>query len=335
MKRPFALTSRIENAVNPEDLALIPGSNWVVATSMADISGRRGCLYAIDASTRRCCMLYGADDFDRDGPKADAKVAYGPEVYAPGFTPHGLALGPGEDMRSHALYVVNHYPFDSVEVFLLRLGAGGPSVAWVESLRLPAGACGNDVVVLPEGGLALTNMLDPRDTQTLAKMEAGSPTGCVLEWRRDRGWTSAPGSALSGPNGVEVSPDGEFLFVSSWSSANSVVRLPRAAPTAPRVATRTGVLGDNLAWASDGLLIATGQCACPIAFAAETRAATHLRTPFATYKIDPATMEIAETLILHDGRDGFGAGTVAIEVGKELWVGSSRSSTIACFSRTE
>jgi hypothetical protein len=335
MKRPFSLTSRIENAVNPEDLALIPGSNWVVATSMADISGRRGCLYAIDASTRRCRMLYGADDFDRDGPKADAEVAYGPEVHAPGFTPHGLALGPGEDMRSHALYVVNHYPFDSVEVFLLRLGTDGPSAAWVESLRLPAGACGNDVVVLPDGGLALTNMLDPRDTQTLAKMEAGSPTGCVLEWRRDRGWTSAPDSALSGPNGVEVSPDGEFLFVSSWSTAGSVVRLPRGQRRGPKAEARTGTLNDNLAWSADGKLLATGQYGSPRTFSVDYKSRTHLRTPFATYKIDPATMEIVETLICHDGRDGFGAGTVAIEVGDELWVGSSRSSTIACFSRTE
>ena len=47
-------------------------------------------------------------------------------------------------------------------------------------------------------------------------------------------------------------------------------------------------------------------------------------------KINPNTLKVQE-LIRQPNSEAFGAGTVAVEVGKELWVGSFRGDRIARF----
>jgi hypothetical protein len=47
-------------------------------------------------------------------------------------------------------------------------------------------------------------------------------------------------------------------------------------------------------------------------------------------KIDPATLKVQE-LIRHPNSAEFGSGTVAVQVGKEIWVGSFRGDRIAIF----
>ena len=45
-------------------------------------------------------------------------------------------------------------------------------------------------------------------------------------------------------------------------------------------------------------------------------------------KVDPKTLRVRE-IVRHADTPAFGAGTVAVEVGKELWVGSFRGNRIA------
>jgi hypothetical protein len=70
----------------------------------------------------------------------------------------------------------------------------------------------------------------------------------------------------------------------------------------------------------------------PLAFIDEYRSMPRMNTPFAVLKVDPDRMRITETLISWNGGEGFGAGTVAVEVGNEIWVGTCRGATIACFT---
>jgi hypothetical protein len=336
MQSAYSLVSHIENAINSEDIVYLPGTDWVIASSMTDVSGRLGCLYAIDRRTRTCEILYGAADYARDIgiERLPADLPTGPEVFARGFTPHGIALrrsGSG----SCTLYVVCHYPFDAIEVFNLEVSRSKLTATWVESLQMPLGTSGNDLVALTDGGFAVTNMVNPKDVEAMLKMQEGIPTGYVLEWHPDVGWSQVPDSEMSGPNGIEVSPDGEWLFVSSWSSTKSLVRLPREGRFSQRIALTTNLLNDNLSWTSDGKLLVTGQLSTPMDFTAQYRSKTRLNTPFVVLKVDPTVMNIAETAIYHDGSDGFGAGTVAAEVGNEIWVGTSRGATIGCFSRSK
>ena len=47
-------------------------------------------------------------------------------------------------------------------------------------------------------------------------------------------------------------------------------------------------------------------------------------------KVNPATLKFQE-LVRHPNIDGFGVTTVAIQVAKELWLGSVRGDRIAIF----
>ena len=103
-----------------------------------------------------------------------------------------------------------------------------PKVHWKGCLILPGRAVGNSVAPLPDGGIVVTvsNLAD--DTQVEKEFETGQVTGYVLEWHAKDGWTQLPESEGSFPNGIEVSPDGNWLYVTN-SGTQDIVRLSRGA----------------------------------------------------------------------------------------------------------
>ena len=81
---------------------------------------------------------------------------------------------------------------------------------------------------------------------------------------------------------------------------------------------RSGFRVDNVRWAPDGSLLAAGQGG-----AAPAQTTNVVR-------IDPASLKVQE-IIRHPNSPEFGAGTVAVQIGKEIWVGSFRGDRIAIF----
>ncbi|TFG97487.1 MAG: hypothetical protein E4H11_01865 [Myxococcales bacterium] len=146
----------------------------------------------------------------------------------------------------------------------------------------------------------------------------GMRTGHVLEWQPDRGMTPLAGTETAFPNGIALSSDGATLFLNS-SLAGKVLRIDRASGRPPGSAEVAGP--DNSSWAPDGrLLVAsfvgplweTLACdgiergACPIAFE--------------IIAVDPETLA---TEILYRGEGApMGAGTVGLQVGTDLFIGS-------------
>jgi DNA-binding beta-propeller fold protein YncE len=73
---------------------------------------------------------------------------------------------------------------------------------------------------------------------------------------------------------------------------------------------------DNIRWARDGSILAAGQGGAP---GAQT---TNI------VKINPQTMTVTE-IVRQPTTPAFAAGTVAVEIGNQLWVGSFRGDRIA------
>ena len=82
-------------------------------------------------------------------------------------------------------------------------------------------------------------------------MGRGETTGNVLERHEEGGWSKVPGSVTLGPNGIEVSSDGRWIYVAGWPT-KALVRLSRGSATLKRDSVKTGHLADNLTWTSDG-----------------------------------------------------------------------------------
>lgn len=204
---------------NPEDLVPIPQSPWVVVSSLED----EGYLHLVDSRDHSSTVRFPSETAR---PRHDTAM-YGacPGPSTDQFGPHGLNLRPGAN-GVHTLYVVRHGSRESVEIFELDTRRGIPTVTWIGCVVAPESVGANSVAALPGGGFAVTNFRRRGDPQAQANLLAGETTGEVWEWHPDAGWTMVPGSDTSGPNGLEVSRDGQWFYIGGWGT-HSLIRLSR------------------------------------------------------------------------------------------------------------
>jgi hypothetical protein len=286
----------------PEDLVVVPGGTWVVT----GIFGGSGGINLIRVSDRTSTKAY---------PAASAKDQLDAKTYpsCPGppdvskFTTHGLSLLPGRG-NVHRLFVVGHGGREAIEVFELDARPKTPVLKWI-GCAIAADPIGlNSVRGLPDGGFITSNFL-PRGGAPAAtqRMMAGE----LWEWHTASGWQKVPGSEAAGANGLEMSADGKTLYVAAWGS-QSFFRLSRGLAMPKHDEIPLGFRVDNIRWARDGSILAAGQG----------------EGGTVVVKVDPRTLAVKNVLKRPAG-NGFGAGTVAVEVGGSYWIGSFAGDRIA------
>ncbi len=285
--------------VSPEDLYAIPDSPWIIVSSMVD----GGNLYVTDTRDHRSRVLYPTATSQ---PRPDTDM-YGacPGPLTREFRPHGINLREENDGR-HTLYVVGHGARESVEVFEIDARAATPTATWIGCVVAPDGTGLNSVAALPDNGFVATNFQRPE--------------GELWEWQPASGWAKVPGSETSGPNGVEASADGQWLFVGGWGT-QSLIRLSRGRTPVEVDAADVGFHIDNVRFAPDGSLLAAGHVgATPDAIFAclRERECDGVRSRVA--RVDVRTLAV-DDLVSYPPNDTFILGTVALEVGDELWMG--------------
>jgi sugar lactone lactonase YvrE len=299
----------------PEDLVVLPGSQWIVAGAFAGTGGIN-LINVRDHSTH--LAFPGAASRERLDAKTYNTCPGPPDAGDKAkFATHGLALRAGRN-STHTLYAVHHGGRESIEVFEVDAREKVPVLTWV-GCAVAADPIGlNSVVALPEGGFVATDFLARGiDAAGRGRMLAGENNGALWEWHTATGWKMVPGSEAAGANGLEISKDGKLLYVAAWGS-QSFFRLSRGQTPVKRDSVPLGFRVDNIRWAPDGSIFAAGQGGV---------------APMQTsnvVKIDPATLKVQE-LIRHPNSAEFGSGTVAVQVGKEIWVGSFRGDRIAIF----
>lgn len=300
----------------PEDLVVLPGSQWVIASDF----GGNGGIRLINTKDRTTTMAYpAAASKDKPDSKTYDSCPGPPDAAEKAkFRTHGMSLRAGKN-SVHTLYTVHHGNRESIEVFEVDTKGKMPMLAWVGCAVAPEPIGLNEVIPLPEGGFAATNFLvRSGDAAARTKMMAGEKNGEIWEWHTGTGWKMIPGSEAAGANGLEVSKDGKWLYVAAWGS-QSFFRMSRGQTPVKREDIPLGFRVDNIRWAADGSLLATGQGG-----AAPGTQTTNI------VKINPNTLKVQQIITQPNG-ESFGAGTVAVEVGKELWVGSFRGDRIARF----
>lgn len=302
----------------PEDLVVLPGSQWVVASAYSGTGG----IYLIRASDRMATVAYPATTARE---RLDAKTyntCPGPPDAATKakFQTHGLYLQPGAS-SVHRLYVVLHGGRESVEVFDIDAGPQTPVLTWIGCAVAPQPIGLNSVRGLPDGGFVATDFLARGDPAAMKRMMSGEKNGALWEWHPASGWQKVPGSEAAGANGLEISNDDRWFYVAAWGS-QSFFRLSRGQARVTRDEVPLGFRVDNIRWARDGSILAAGQGGAPGAQAS------------IVVKIDPKTLAIREVL-RRPNSDVFGAGTVAVEIGNDYWVGSFRGDRLAIFPATQ
>jgi len=299
-------------------MAIVPGGEWVLTSGNVANGGIR----LVNIRDKTTTLLF---------PTAPPRERLDKKTYdsCPGpidpaekdkFRAHGLYLRPARN-AVHTLYVVHHGNRESIEVFEFDARPKSPTLTWIGCAVAPDPIGLNSVVGLPDGGFVTTNF-SPRNSDAAgrSRMMAGENNGELWEWHTGTGWKIVPGSESAGPNGLEISKDGKWLYIGGWGS-QSVIRLSRGRTPVKKDAVQVGFRVDNVRWAPDNTLLAAGQ------------GGTAPSQTSNVAKVDPNSLKFQE-LVRHPYGDVLTAGTVAIQIGKELWVGSVRGDRIAIFPAT-
>ena len=307
----------------PEDLVAIPGGEWVIASGYSG-----GPIHLISTRTHTVTPLFpGPTPLSRPDSRSYASC---PGPLDPGerekFSAHGINLRPGSN-GVHTLYVVHHGFRESIEVFELDVKAKPPVLTWIGCVVAPETATLNAVAPLPDGGFVATNPYRRSDPNARNRALAGGESGEIWEWHASEGWKIVPGSEGPGPNGIEVSKDGRWIYVNFWP-ANKVWRLSRGQASVQKTEIEVPFHPDNIRWQPDGSLLSAGHYAPTNARATECLRVNCNDAAARIARIDPKTMKAQQVVDYPSNASFFGA-TAALQVGKEIWIGSVRGDRVA------
>ena len=321
------LAGYISGPVNAEDLALAPGGEWVLTSGMTGPTAPLGRLYAVSVSNGACNEIF---PYRATAVLDTERFIQQPDLNPLKFRPHGIDVGLSPDGRAE-LYVVNHGGYESVEVFEVDLDESRPALKWVGGVRLPGSAVGNDVAAVDDGFVvSTTGDFEGLTEVSVEEAMAGADTGGVLEWSPVRGWLALPGTAINTANGVAVSPDGEWVYIGGWNS-RCIRKVRRGGAEPESVTASVDIMVDNLTWSVSGRLLAAGTYGTSMRdfLAGHLGPNPRLGIPSRVIGVDPETL--ATERLIDYGPDTFGAATTALQVGREIWVGTARDQGLARF----
>lgn len=321
------LVGYISGPVNAEDLAVAPGGEWVLTSGMTGPTAPLGRLYAVSVAHGTCNEVF---PYRATSTLNAQRFVDQPDLNPLKFRPHGIDVTLRPDGRTE-LYVVNHGGNESVEVFEVDLDADRPSLKWIGGVRLPGSTTGNDVAAVDDGFVVSTTG-DPEGRREVSVEQAiaGADTGGVLEWSPDRGWAVLPGTQINTANGVAVSPDWQWLYIGGWNS-RCLRKVRRGTANPDPTTVDVSMMVDNLTWSASGQLLAAGTYGTSMQEFLEGHLSQNPRLgiPSRVISVDPETL--ATEQLIDYGPDTFGAATTALQVGREIWVGTARDQGLARF----
>jgi len=311
---------------NGEDILQIGGTPWVLVSGMdgsltgGDINGR---LHLVNSTDHSFEVLFpGSNPVFRQDESLFSGCP-GP-LDSNHFSAHGLALrkidkGP----ELYHLYMTSHGAREAIEVFEVDAFLK-PTIKWVGCIPMPESSWTNSVTILSDGGFMATQFYNPA-LHTIEDVFNGVDTGHIFEWHPGQDVTVQEGTQGAGPNGIVISDDQRFVFMSAFGTGE-VVRFDRSSTPPEREAVQVGIYPDNIRWTDQGKLYAAGSNT-PDYCGTESCEAGWSVVEITPYNLAMNRVGGAgEDAALHDASS-------ALPVGDEIWVGTFSGDRIAILPR--
>jgi hypothetical protein len=327
---PVGTLSFICGADQPEDMAWIPGTSWVLVSGFSDGSG----LKLLDADRRAMRRWNGRDpedwNFDRDRyPDCPGR----PDVAAMNL--QGVSLR-AEREGEFRLLASNHGGREAIESFRVTVNAADvrqpPRIQWLGCYPLPRDMPANSVSSFPDGTVLATVLVTPG--HTMADYVNGRDTGVVLEWEPGAArFHSIPGTELPGNNGLEADPDNRHFYVVAFGR-HAVVGFERG-PSAHKTfeAVAPGFMPDNIHWDGNRLIAAGMQYDEPACGGLRkvingSAEAMTCHRGYTVALLDPGTQQW-QVVAYDTPNRAFNGVSTGLRLGDTLWLGSYQADRIA------
>ena len=305
---------------NPEDIVALPGDEAILIGEYGASAAVSGRLVVFELESEKQHTVYRGEQ-----STGTAEAGWGdPSCTEPpgkAFNSHGIDLVRRDDGRLQLL-VIQHGSREAVELFEV-MGTGTDwQVEWRGCVPSPPNASLNSVAAISNGDFFTTQMIPLEPHIDLKQGVPRHITGHAFAWSQSEAtFRKIEGTDGAMPNGIVVSPDGRFIYMNA-TAENSVRKVD--VTNGQEIARAMVHTPDNARWAPDGRILISSlaenltgkdladcmsikQGACTI--------------PFKIVALDPESMTIVETLYVSDGAP-MGAGTVGLQVGTDLFIGS-------------
>ena len=192
---------------------------------------------------------------------------------------------------------------------------------------LPEKMWSNGIAVFPDGGFVTTNFMDPTQPNAFAEIMQGKISGSIFEWHPDTAVKELPGTALSAPNGIALSPDGRWMYVTAFGTRN-ILRFDRNTDPMSKTIIEVNVMPDDLHWGDDGFLYTAGMNYVP----PEQCASPPCSTGWSVIRIDPKTFTATRVTGV-DQKAALQGASAAVPVDEEIWIGTYSGDRIGYLPR--
>ena len=300
----------------PEDLELTPDGKYLIVANYG--KGDDAPIDLFEIATRKFTDMPLSAAVKSNWGVAACKESLGDKV-----SPHGLSLS-RRTSGEWQLYVVNHNQRESMEMYELLPAGNSWKLEWRGCVLTDQPY--NDVAALPDGGFVATR---PQAIQTEGQdLFAGAPSGNVGRWSAAGGETVLPGSDYGYPNGVLVSADGHYAYVTGWTTRDFHKYDLIAKKEVAKVAFT--FMPDNLTWTAEGKILAAGIMG--VAGTCPATSSNPCIQGFGVAEIDPVTMKV--TMVYDSkGKALINGVSVATQAGKYIYVGSFQGTRLVKLPR--
>ena len=300
----------------PEDFEFTPDGRYLIVAKMGRDENKG--LDLFDPAARTFAPIPLSAEKKPDWGEEACTESIGGRIQ-----PHGLSLSK-RTSGEWQLYVVNHSIRESMEMYELLADGGKWKLVWRGCVL--ASKPYNDVASLPDGSFAATR---PQAIQKEGlSLFGGEPSGNVAVWTKENGESVLPGSEYGYPNGVVISGNGRYAFISGWATRDLHKYDLKAKKEVAKC--ELAFMPDNLTWKRDGKILAAGikgvSGNCP-------KDSQHpCLQGFMLAEVDPETLE-HRILYDNNGKALINGVSVAIDAGDAFYVGSFQGDRVVKLPR--
>jgi len=307
--------------INAEDILPLGDTEWLITSGLNgqfSNTDDTGHIYLVNRNQKTFRELFpgAAPKFDHNKKMFNACPD---PIDAENFSAHGLALTQYSSDQFR-LYITSHGEREAIEVFEIDARRTTPSITWIGCVLLPEKMMANSVALLSDGGFVTTKFFDPSLPNSFNDIFQGKTTGGVYEWHPGGEVNFIPGTDLSGANGIEVSPDNQWIYVAA-TGTHEIIRFDRTENPVKLKKVQINISPDNIRWGGDGLLYTAGD-----------------NPPdeggWSVFGINPETLEASRVTGV-DQTATMQSASAAIPIGNEIWIGTYSGDRIGYLPKPE